>query len=193
MGFEPTTCAMATRRSSQLSYSRFYRLTTRSGSEKTNYGLLSTLSRAVMKKVWKKWIARMKRPSSDILTMSFEQNSHELGMDARAHQSRHYELVQSREPVIKLFSRLERTIRSHLQSIGPEHFLIERGFLPENRRYFYLQALSDTGFLFEESDRGWLIAKADKDCAREAIFTNFSGMGCNYSNDAVGRKSIAEN
>ncbi len=51
--------------------------------------------------------------------------------------------------------------------------LRESGLLPEGRRYFFLQPLSEDGWLIEQTDFGWQVSKARKVMADQTFLRSY--------------------
>lgn len=81
---------------------------------------------------------------------------------------KHYELIDDHSEADGLFLRLRRSlfkevdmVRPRRKTLGPK-FLRESGKLDGGRPYFFIQPLSDYGWLFERSGAGWIVSKAEK-------------------------------
>ena len=161
-GLEPSTYAMATRRSSQLSYSRPrhpIQNNVESGDD-NRYGLLLILSRNVVKKVLEKLnIFRGATPFSP------SDGSSSQSGDSRPITQ--YNLVEDPQKTLNLFRRLKDSLMAMNEATrrrggGTTELRFEWGHLPEGREFFYLQPWNEEGLLFEQAHKGWLISRAHK-------------------------------
>lgn len=82
--------------------------------------------------------------------------------------TRNYVLIEDEEQINKIFFRMMETmlditgVQGWRSLLNPPKVRAERGFLPENRLYFYLDPWEEIGWLFERAPYGWVISKADK-------------------------------
>lgn len=93
-----------------------------------------------------------------------------------------YRLCKQRDFIDETFDKLTQTLRQHtLRPYGQDagrfdrwptwHF--ERGRIEPGRRYFYLKAQNQQGWLFERSGAGWVIARCEKIHDRDLFLRSY--------------------
>ncbi len=164
-GFEPSTFAMATRRSSQLSYSR--------KNELYRYYFMQGLSR--VKGSWLRYLNpfswRAQKTTSRILITGSSK-----------------EPLLSVEPLIdpqvidEVFGRIQQAITRQIAKpyghnaaevrLWPR-WSFESGRIYPGQRYFFAKPHGQRGFLFEQTGAGWLISKSEKIVDRDLFLRSY--------------------
>jgi hypothetical protein len=88
----------------------------------------------------------------------------------------HYELNHNESEVEELFQRVRTTLYKFIHSKQGAKVSYtplvrtEQGKMTDKRSYFYLEPWSDSGWLFERTTNGWVIAPADKIVGQNTFF-----------------------
>ena len=179
-GFEPSTFAMATRRSSQLSYTR----TIRSRSEEVIKVSASDCQESFMKEFSKQVFAGLHhglKALEDQVFKLLDKNPEAAATSVRpptpavkprpVSLEQRYQLLDYASLADEVFKRLQLRIfgairEQERKDRGPTVFR-ETGRLHPGRPYFFVKPQNQKGWLFERSGAGWLVTPAEKIVARD--------------------------
>ncbi len=182
-GLEPSTFAMATRRSSQLSYSRDRR-------DIKEYGLSDFLSSILqrgtqeLQLAWQK-LSRAWKPAPYATAKRRHHQRRAAEASEADRQARalikqrparlqdDFVMVDDDAMLDQVFLRLRRQFcypaNSGTQVLPRRAMLREMGRIEPDRLYFFLKPLNERGFLFERAGSGWLVSKAEKIVGRDTF------------------------
>lgn len=122
---------------------------------------------------WRSWWGRKsytgvgrKRPVPQALHAASSRRAWGLGRTDRRNPVE-WRAVESSQIVHATFGRFRDFMydcnrRTKIQAFDAPHSLWETGKLAGDRPYFYLQPWNDRGYLFEQTPRGWVVARAEK-------------------------------
>lgn len=121
-----------------------------------------------MEKVWKK----LKKVMGPVIKAGL---GSEDSIDAKlsssrlsfTHEEYSYSLVDDQSIVTQMLNRIFQAIKVRVEylnisELSPNHAVLEKGMLPDERLYFFIQTFNESGYLFEERPKGWVVSKADK-------------------------------
>jgi hypothetical protein len=178
-GLEPSTFAMATRRSSQLSYSR-----PRSHLDKGLIPLCQVVShRWLLHGVVSCLGGEMKTPNQNFFRRLWtgiwsapdrDRNQHKklvAARPARLASPPVWEPVSDESLLDEQFLRLRQQVIGGAEDPGslvvPRQILVRKaGRLPGERRFFFMQQPGQDGWLFERAPAGWIVSRATEDVGR---------------------------
>lgn len=95
------------------------------------------------------------------------------------HLAEHFEPVESSELVEEFFLRFRDEVYSQIDRakqgspLKPSPVIRETGRLAEGRRYFFLQHLNESGWLFEQTDFGWQVSRAQKIVSEQTFLRSY--------------------
>ena len=186
-GFEPATFAMATRRSSQLSYSRTYMRKPKEVEciDRWIAQNCQGISMTNPVKILSAWIGGRSREItfmfSDFLRFFNKPKAVAKASSQKKRQAPARPLVKNRPASLEqryrliedstfgdeVFQRLQTRLftmanQGMTDSRGSKIVYKERGKISPNRPYFYLKPSGASGLLFERSGPGWVVSKAEK-------------------------------
>jgi hypothetical protein len=121
-----------------------------------------------MEKVWKK-LKKVIRPAiktglekADSAGVKPASSSSGFGYEEYS-----YSLVEDQLIVTKMLGRIFQAVKARLEylnvsGLSSNRAVLEKGMLPDERLYFFIQTFNESGFLVEERPKGWVISEADK-------------------------------
>jgi hypothetical protein len=150
-GLEPATFCMASRRSSQLSYSR-------------NFGVLIVLGLDIdkVKQLTKGWLSDVffrPKPAYKHATSTSHIPLKELSLERR------YARIPSGAQSLEAFHGFRITAFD----VFADNCYLEYGLTDTSRNYFFIQPFNHKGWVFEHTDRGWQLYRAYKDAAKSSF------------------------
>ena len=186
-GLEPSTFAMATRRSSQLSYSRL-----ESHLDKGLIPLCQAVSQDIrgalacqrmqggfrmgpatgfLRRIFSRWL----RSEGGAPPVSDGRRAPRTKLVAdrptRLAEAPVWEPLSDEKSLDEQFLRLRELVIGAADRPGslvtPRSILVRKaGRLPGDRRFFYMQEAGQDGWLFERAPAGWIVARATEDVSR---------------------------